>query len=583
METKVNIPVSNHGLHTHRFSCPTLTTHRFFDVFPIYSQRFFKGEKTDFNLDIFGRTNPFVQAAMMTGRYTIRKYFVPYRLVMRGWYDFDQRVNHQFSNGEFAAIQYERYVQQDEISAVVADDPELMTESNLNDCDIAYNITDDPTALVGRKFTSLGKKVFRILRSLGVCPTFTASDHDKISILDVLCWLKLYIDWIYPAQYANDNDYMDARSLLEADTADDIHVNSRIVISVLKRCVCTFYDQSIFDFAWDNPVSPNNFQYPSITLYDITQSPSASLVTSDNEINAGTPTAYFEPDEDNGITQYLLDGLQSINNYIKRHQLAGNRVAERFYSERGQKLADAVLGRSLYLGENSISLRVGDVENNMQGEGSTYGDNLGELAGKGTISSDNMSLPVKEEFSEDGLLIVSLCAVPDCPPILYNHPRIYEVESLDHYHGAFDKLGVEAIKQACVLTSHNGGVNNMSLSGVFGFLNRYYSELFKPARLLGDFVVESTRKSLSQYHGFRMLRDYQAYGGNIRHSKEFISTQFDGDQFQRFFYSNETDNLITLIWFTGKDVKFKLPIGDSYDWDDDEDNQKVQIELKSHE
>lgn len=582
MEKSVKIPVSNHGLHTHPFSVPTLTTHRFFDVFPVYSQRFFKGEKTDFKIDLFGRTNPFVQAAMMTGRYTIRKYFVPTRLVMRSWYDFDQRVQHTFSDGSFGDVRFERYVTQWELSNSFFGDPELMTQTDLNANDIAVNMTDNPSDLLGYSFTPLGRKVWRILRSLGICATFTYSDEDRISVLPVLCWMKLYIDWIYPAQYANDGDYCDINMLLQEDTPESIHVNSNFMIRYLKKCISTYYDQSIFDFAWDNPVSPNNYQHPSILLSDITQTAGGSYVISDNETNRGTPTAFVDSDEDNGISQYLLDGLQSINNYLKRHQLAGNRVAERFYSERGQKLADAVLGRSLYLGENNLSLRVGDVENNMQGSGAS-GDNLGELAGKGTISNGDMTISVKDEFSEDGYLIITLCAVPDCPPILYNHPEIYNIEPLDHYHGAFDKLGVEAIKQKSVFTSWNGGVNNMSLSGVYGFLNRYYSECFKPARLLGDFVISTVQASLAPYHGFRLLRDYQAYGGNIRHSKAFIDTSFDGDQFQRFFYSAKQDNLITLLWFTGKDIKFKLPLGDSYDWDDDADNQKVQLSLKQHE
>ena len=590
METQISIPVASHGLHKHEIHCPTLTTHSFFDFFPVFHKKYRKGEKCDFDISLFGRTNAFVEAAMCTGRYEIKKWFVPHRLVMPSWYDYDEKVKHVFKNGQSGTVETDRYVTHGELSTYFTSDEDLVSVApNGNTNDIVFTL--DGTMGSGQytyfNFTPLGKKVYRILRSLGYSPSWYAGDRRKIQVLPILEYMKLYVDWIYPAAYANDSEVLNIRQLLEEDTPNSLHVNAEDMLTCLKSCVQGYYNQSVFDFAFDNPVGPNVDIYNTsnrLYLTDITNPTVAASQTAVgfNASNPQTPVigSGSNPIQTSSytknISQYMIDGLQSINNYLRRHQLSGARLIERFYADRGEKLAAAIADRSLYLGEDIINLKVGDVENNSNANDAP----LGELAGKGVVTSKDMRINVNEEFSDDGYLFVTLMAIPDCPPILYDHPDIYAIAPEDHYKAQFDKLGAEAIPQSCIFASSNGVSNFQNGLGTFGFLNRYYGDTVNLGRLLGDFSVGSLSQQLAKYHGFRLFTTalIQQVGG-LHHSVDFIDTKFDGSQFDRFFYSSKVDNLITLLWFDGVSYQNKLPLGDSYDWDDDEDNKRIKFEI----
>lgn len=51
----------------------------------------------------------------------------------------------------------------------------------------------------------------------------------------------------------------------------------------------------------------------------------------------------------------------------------------------------------------------------------------------------------------------------------------------------------------------------------------------------------------------------------------------DSAQYQRLFYSSEQENLMLFMRWRGSQYKEKLPLGDSFDWSDDELNKKVSV------
>lgn len=577
MSAEINpiIPIASHGKHKHSINTPTLVTHNFFEMFPIFNKNYRVGEKCNFDIPLFGRTEAFVQAAMMTGRYVVRKFFVPHRLVQRSYQNVMEKSIYTFPDGTSGYINEFRYVLMSDLTTAIVNSRDF---TDVIDPVSGDFIHADIIASIGsevyyRNFTPLGRQVIRILNSLGISPTWDDQDNRPVKILWVLEYLRLYLDWIWPSTYVGNVFYNRIDALLKMDGQTSFEVPALSVLNALKQCIYGFYDQSIMDYAFDHPVAGNVTDPGFITLNDV--SGSDTQVVAGDAANNGTPTAILGKVPE--ITQYVLDSLQSVNNYVKRHQLAGASLINRFYADRGIKLPSILSERSLLMGEDSRNLRVGDVENNSD-------SNLGELAGKGVVSDANNSpIHVEETFSDDGTLFVVLVAVPDAPYIMYNHPDVFAVHSEDVYHAEFDKLGAEAVPSSVMYVSRFGDYNRRFVAGsnrVFGFLPRYYADVYNGARLLGDFRLSSRgSESLNKFHSFRLLPEAFLSNG-INHSFDFINPAHDAIQFQRFFNSETADNLITLFWFQGDSYQDKLPLGDSYDWDEDADNKRVQIALK---
>lgn len=573
MEGKVvNVPVASHGLHKHQIQAPTLASHGFFDYFPVYNKELLKGEKIDLNISMFGRTNPLTQAAFMTGKYVIKKFFVPYYHVFSAYYDFITRTKHSFRNGGNPInVNVTRYSTLGLLSnAFVINNYLTPVGDQTDNFDVIFREGSNNTKCI---FSPEGRQVYRVLRSLGIAPTWFAGDTRRIDVMPALCYLKAYIDWIYPSQYADSQVVHAINQMLMVDTSTSLMVDAAQLVRSIYDCTFGYYDESLFDYAWDRPVN-GNFN-DRVTIPDIT-SDSGQVVLDQNNTPVIEQTGV-----DHTISQYLLDSLQSINNFVKRHQLSGSRLIDNFKTQRGLDLSSAVANRSLWLGEDSVPLKVGDVENNAGG--SEGQDNLGELAGKGLVDNNNHQINLNFEASEDGQLIVMLVAVPDAPMVMAIDPNLLHVDPYDKYHSEFDKVGVEAIDSNSVHVSYNGEVNEqMSLDGPFGFLNRYYGQVLNNGRLLGDFILKSRgAETLRAYHSFRMfdLDSMDTYGPGLHHNIGFLNDDGNHTQYQRFFYSAKADNLMTLLWFDGSAYQNKLPLGDSFDWDDDEFNRKVSVVL----
>lgn len=576
MENKTaKIPVASHGLHRHNYNYPWLSSINFGDVMPCYYNPVRKGERDNPKAGVFSQLMPIAHNAFATGRFNFKAIFVPYKLVWRPWYAFDQQTEY-YTNGTSMIPGRYPYITQDELlKAIINGYATPSADANVSDFRVIVSSSVQPSDAVRYDFTSAGRRVFRVLCALGCCPSFVSDDKTPINILHVLCYIKAYSDYYFPNNYVGNTHYKKLALFFDRDTIDFTSFAADF-LQALDICSLNFYENTIFDLAWDNPATPNVLQnFPNVSISDVTD-PSGdlgSVQVNNTSVDVGTPAVTDSTASGvNGFTQYILNALKSVSMWAKRRQLSGARLLDKFLVSRGISLPNDSARISYFLGERNIEIEVSGVENNTD-------INLGELAGRGIASSGNNPLSFECRPDDDGIFFIIVSPIPDANfPILfdgYSNRRDY----LDNYTAEYDKLGSAAVPSAVVARSLDGLVNNLvnpQQQRVFGFLNQYWDEVQEKPRLLGDFILNSRGAiELQAYHTFRLFsaNNSSAYA---HHSYDFIRMS-DSEQYQRLFYSEEQENLMLFLRWYGSQYKEKLPLGDSYDWDDDEMNRKVNI------
>lgn len=583
------IPVASHGLHKHTYNYPWLSSINFGDVMPCYINTLRKGEKDSPKAGLYSQLMPIAQNAFATGRYNFKCVFVPFKMVWRMWYYFSEQTEFH-SNGSVYTPRRYPYLEHNVLSAALLSDTRLFTldGSSTNYDVISYS----PTSGVRKCYhvTAAGARVLRILGALGCMPSFNEDDSDPINILPILCYCKAFMDYYFPNNYVGNTYYRELSQLFERE---DISFNNIVdgVVSALYDSSLNFYENSVFDLAWDNPVSPNvNSSSPSVAIKDVTNSSNYPMVVTNDsgsselgtpnvgDVKPGNGTPFVGGTKSHGstmvssasgvLTKYVLDSLTSLSLWMKRRQIAGARLIERFLASRGVTLSNDSARISYFLGQRNVEIEVSGVENNTD-------TNLGELAGRGIASTGQEPLSFDCSAEDDGILLVIVSPVPDSNfPILLDGFATRK-DFMDNYHAEFDKLGCAAVPSR-VVQSTLDGFANYSIVGngnVFGFLSQYWDEIQERPRLLGDFILKSRgADQLSAYHTFRLLSpSFARY-----HSYSFVRME-DGSQFQRLFYNDKQENLMLFLRWYGSQYKEKLPLGDSYDWDDDELNRKVSV------
>lgn len=590
MENKfAKVPVASHGLHEHKYNYPWLSSINFGDVMPCYINTVRRGEHDHPRAGVFSQLMPIAHNAFATGRYNFKAIFVPYKLVWRPWYAFDQQTEFH-SEGKIYTPKHYPYVTHNVFSTTLLHDYGDAT-GDADNYDVILYDGDGPTIKTYYLMSDAGRRILRILGALGCMPSFDVNDNDTINILPIMCYLKAFADYYFPNNYVGSSMYHTLSQFFERDENQfDNYITG--LCSALEIASLNFYENSVFDLAWDNPVSPNVYsKSPSVVITDVSNNnDKPMLVTNDDNASGLVSPAASDVKPTNGtpfvggtksftstsnipggvLTKYVIDSLKALTLWTKRHQLSGAKVLERFLVSRGISLPQDSARVSYYLGSRNIEIQVSGVENNTD-------SNLGELAGRGVASSGDSPLSFDCKPDDDGIFLIIVSPLPDANfPVLLDGFSVRK-DFLDNYTAEYDKLGATAVPSRIIQSSMDGQVNNaiagVNYQGVFGFLNRYWDEVQERPRLLGDFLLQSRgAEELRAYHTFRLLNP----AASRHHSYSFIRMN-DSSQYQRLFYSDVQENLMLFLRWYGKQYKEKLPLGDSYDWDDDELNRKVSV------
>lgn len=568
-------------------SCDHLTTSDFFRVSPTLVLPTVPTGKYNIKASTFTRLTPLWNP--MLGRCVVhnRAFFVPFPIIMHCWNAFitdspysDQSVSNVIPSKvtTFEGKDIASFFLQSTLSTTVSGST-------------AHDFVDYSSgSTVNKAFTNYGRRCWSILCGLGYkIPLGAATKallatpdntwNVEYSALSLLAFYKVYKDW-----YAN-QAYNQA-----AGDSVFYRVNGSLTLADLNTIFgmisLAMYEKDYFTAASDNPVNPNNSVSSSYTLLDatndsISSSASKSYVRSSNSAAASTPsTPNIATTNNNGssaqysypssMTQFILDQLKALTDYLKRNNIVGSKYADRMLARFGVKPSDAELHLSIPIGSDDTLVQISDVMSTANGQATvssnTYTSLAGDYTGKG-IGFGKAGFYY--ESNDYGLIIVISSIIPKVGYV--NGTKRFNTmykNRLDFFTPEFDgKSGVQAIrvdelKSDFVAAPPTGYGPGDPIS----FIPRWADMKIGSDNLSGDFAMNSSNTGLESWHTFRLFDDSSTIS-QLKHSEAF--TRGEQSQFDRIFayQHNKYDHFILIHNF---DIKASLPMTklfDNYEFD----------------
>lgn len=469
-------------------------------------------------------------------------------------------------------------------------------------------------------FTPMGRNVNKILQSLGyniiwstTSDSSTPADalkeyfpNPKFSALPILGLFKVFIDWYWPAQYVGDTSYNYIESIVQLDNYTTAGSEGTELTPEKLYKLFTFngefrhklsvnYDSDYLVSAFDEPTGPastgglrvNNY-VKDINLdvnnndvgHDITSEVALSTANDGSGLHNGTPFLVSRDstsgDSTSGpITQFALNALKAMTDYMQRHNLVGVRALDRFYARFGISLSNEKLKRSNYIGAQNIPLQFGDVMSNADTDGAA----LGQYAGKGLGYGEDKFSFKSEDY---GYFIICSSIVPVANTFEGVNRMVMHRSPLDFWTPEYDQLGNQAISKMEVYVPMNDSAfaegtqaidyNKKDLSdGIFGYTPRYSEYKIGLDKVTGDFRCKSLSnvgETSSAWYLNRSLDDTFQQVENMVHSKFFVNGG-DSDQFNRIFNidSDENDKFYMIHNFNVTSNSPMHSLYDSYEFD----------------
>lgn len=473
----------------------------------------------------------------------------------------------------------------------------------------------------------LGRSVYKILQSLGYQVTWTIYDNAqtsvysglstsakteiadiKLSLLPLKSFIKAYVDWYWPSQYCNNAYYNGLKSFAEfTPQSSNISLNNASNLRTIWYYLVTSnngangiagvtvnYDSDYFVSAFDTPEGPTNNFTGTLSLpnIDISSSvgPTAGQITNGvtSAVQSGTANMSVY---NNIVTQYGLNALRAMTDYLKRHQLVGSRAIDRFYARFGINLGSEKLLRSNYIGSMNIPLQFGDV---MSHTDSSVDSPLGAYAGKGLGYGENGFSFKADDY---GYIIILSSIVPQIGYYQGIDRTCLHISPTDFYTPEFDQLGNQAIARyelnagsdnlldaddpAISEQVMEGKTNDDLSEGLFGWTPRYSEYKIGRDRLTGDFRLNSKNAvgdTTSAWHLFRDTNGLYQDADTMFHSLDF-ATGKDAGQYNRLFYST-TDSADKFYLIHNFQVTSNSPMHslyDSYEFDSNGDSVVADV------
>lgn len=532
-------------------SCDHITTSNFMEVQPVYYRHLTPADETlNVNAEAYSRLQPMPIPTMGRAQQNIRAFWVPYRTLMSSWNNFITDTYDGSPSSKLPKLlssELERFFFSEEIS--------LSAHNNV-EVDFVYNSGQQSYY---RRFTPFGRKVYKILLSLGY--DYTVSDLGLIAYnaLSLLAYFKVINDWYYPSQYVAESPLSSVLNRIYSGSS--ISLTSSDLLECFKYAAAVdMYNPDYFTSAFDNPEGPSVVNNSGVVFRDITS-------TNDNDSTSlllnNTP-AIVAP---NQLTEYGLHTLHALSDYMKRHQLAGSRALDRYLARFGVTLSTEKLNRSTYLGVKSTPLQFSSVESTS----STDSAFLGDYAGKGqSFIQDSFSCNPQNEY---GIFLIINTFVPQVGYVQGIDRHNLHLSNYDFYTPEFDSLGNQAISKLELFNSPRGGVANSAdvVNQVFGFTPRYSEYKVPRDFLTGDFRIRSVgADNLQAWHLMRLfeITDYD----DLVHDLDFVSGA-DAMQYGRIFYENEgngSDQIHCIFRFHVQLSSHQKPLYDVFDFSNED-------------
>lgn len=557
---RIQIPTAIDSRNTFDLSCDHVTTMSFLESKITYCKEVMPGESTEINVESFSRLSAL--AVPTFGRMNIvhRAFFVPFRTVFKNWNAF---ITNSFVQGQ-----------------VVSNVPTITNRQLSNLLKENYSISagegEQPdyyyytgTTNQAMRFTDSGRSAYDILVSLGYKLTFNNLDSTHVSFLPLLCYAKAMRDWIINENF---NQFIVNRIDYYIDNINELvnggkEQNLNQFFDILITNVVS-YEQDYFTSACVYPNGPNG-SINVDSLYIQNNNPNFSENDYANISVDYNNDAFVSSETDISIpttfNQFALDALKHVSDYLKRHQLVGSKIIDRYLAHYGKKLNPAVLNRSIYLGKSIVPIQVGDVMSTADTDGAV----LGDYAGRGLGYGSNSSFSIKDS-DEFGYIIVISQVVPKIGYVEGVDRSVLHISPQDFFTPEFDSLGYQAIARKELYVSNNGqtnGVYDTEFDSIFGYSPRYGEYKVGRDKLSGNYLFPSSSAGEDSWYLFRKMyaddmQDYQEI------NEHFVNAFYDREQYGRIFngWSSIAQPFRCIFHF---DVKASLPatkLFDNYEW-----------------
>ena len=578
-----------------------ITTSDFFRISPVLSIPTVPSGKYNVKAQTFTRLSPMTQPVL--GRCTIhnRCFFVPFPIIMHCWNAFitdspysDNSVSNVIPSKvtTFEGKDLASFFLQSNLSAVVSGS-------------VAHDFVDYSSGSTqNRALTAYGRRCWNILQSLGYKVPLGAATRAlmstpdntynvEYSALKLLAFYKIYKDWYANQAYnqaAWDNVFYKVNGSLDLNDLNNIFG----MISL------AMYDKDYFTAASDNPVNPNNVVNSSYVLRDITNDKTStsssathgwiSAVSSSGSPTSTSPSSpTIKGQNTNGsistlvqtgnISQFLIDQLKALTDYLKRNNLVGSKPADRMLARFGVKPSDAELHMSIPVGSDDTLVQISDVMSTAMGTASSSGTNrvsyLGDYAGKGIGYGKG---GFYYESNDYGILMVVSTIIPKIGYVngTSRFNTMY-MNRLDFFTPEFDgKSGVQAIRSDELKSDYLAlPPTGYAPSQPISFIPRWADLKIGQDNLSGDFCINSRRGTMDSWHLFRLFDDSTTQA-QLKHSEAF--TRGEQSQYDRIFAYTGTDydHFILIYNF---DVKASLPMTKLFDNYEFEGGREITMEV----
>lgn len=599
------------GRHKDDLSCEHITTASWMQFNVAYIREIRPGQEIELENDMICRLAPLARPTFGRAMIKNRVFLVKHENIYPGWNDFIADTQHIPYNQSLSGVLTGLHTIAPQITNNnliglfvngTGNNSFLDTQRNGLIANASYYdvLVHTPTADTYYLLTNQGRQLLKILHQCGYGIVWDVADTTTYNALPLLAVLKVYIDWYFPMQYAYLGVYAQLQSLLKYDSPVNIVVPPGALSIIADTILFVSYDADYFTSCWDNPVTPNDglFSQHEIPDVTVTGAYTPSGVTSiPTSANKGTPTGFTSVSGAQNVTnnirglnftQYLVDSLHRLTDYLKRHQLAGSRAADRLLARTGLVLESAKDHVSKMLGHEYVPIQIGPVFSQsdtigLNSSSPSKGTSLGDYGGKGlgTNLDENGRGRVYrwKNDSSDWYHIIMISTI--IPAIGYYQGVdrfVLHQSKLDWYTEEFDALGVQAVS-ALELFCPDEGTAPSALNlrnQVFGFLPRYAEYKTAKDKVTGDYRYKSYRNNGAE-DSWHLLRDVEAFfdsatdpATDLVHSLSFVQGR-DAIQYNRIFLNSSPDQDLFRLEFHFQVTSWQggKPLYDTYDFAED--------------
>ena len=539
--SQVKIPKATEHFSVFNLSCDHVTTQDFFKIKPVYSRVLVPGQSINVQMSHISRLAPLAKPFYGSVYMTNRAFFVPFRTVMEGFNEFITDTPYVTNDGSSSIISSVPTVKMSVICNFLMQPQFSTTVSPGSVKDFTVEQTSGSgTVSSDYKYTALGRYAVDVLNCLGYQVDWSSKKDEAstanitLSALPLLAFVKIYTDYL---ENTNFSPYSPLQGLFKGANKS---LSLSDLTSVFQHALYASYENDYLTSSWSNPQSPYNPVQSTISIVDSTVSRDSNFIEGvvQNSTIYNNTVLRSNGTKPNLITQYILNALNSLTDYMRRHQISGYRAIDRFRSRFGITLPDAKLNRSVYLGKSESVIDVTDVTSTAD----TANAVLGQYSGFG-ISRDGSSGNFSYKTDEYGIFVILSIISPLHAQYANGLDRhLLDIGRLDLYTPEFDGLGCQAIAE-CELKSDFNRTNltNKPLN-VWAYTPRYAHYKCSRDILSGDFKVPSKSTSMKNFHLFRMFDGVPSHnvafctGKTSDYTRVFNDTSIDSDHFFTAFH-----------------------------------------------